>query len=232
MDGCSAGDGLVYDGQKWGCGTVASKSVPTGLIAFFAASACPEGWELYNGLAGRVVVGSVTGANVGVSVGAALANQSTRTISDVPSHSHSVDAPSAATSSAGGSHSHNMGHTHQINPPNTGTSGGGGHTHNLNDQSGIGDGLAGKNVGGGGHPGMPYSSGNGPALVTTNNGSHSHNVNIPAFASSGSSNGNSGASATTHTHAVNIPAFNSSTTGLGAVDVTMPYLQLLPCRAL
>ena len=123
-----------------------------------------------------------------------------------------------------------MNHTHGVNPPNTGTSGGGAHTHNLQDGVGIGDGLVGVNVGGGGHPGVTNQSGNGSALNTTSSGNHSHTVDIGNFTSGGSSSSQTGEGDSAHNHSVNIPSFVSFPTGATAVDVTMPYLQLLACQ--
>jgi len=177
-------------------------------------------------------VGLPANGVAGASVGNALGDQALRSISNVPAHLHSVDPPSVQASSNGASHSHSMGHSHSVNPPNTGTNSAGAHTHNLRDGVGVGDGLVGVNVGGGGHPGVPGSSGNGAALNTTSNGSHSHSVDIGAFSSGGSSTSQTGSGGgSSHAHAMDITAFNSATSGSAAVDVTMPYLQLLACQA-
>ncbi|MBU1500158.1 hypothetical protein KKE48_04810, partial [Patescibacteria group bacterium] len=61
----------------------------SGMIAPFAG-ACPTGWTEYTAARGRTVVGTpLSGTNAGT-VGTALTNLGTRTITNVPSHSHRV----------------------------------------------------------------------------------------------------------------------------------------------
>jgi hypothetical protein len=52
--------------------------VPSGTIAFFAGGACPAGWQTATTVQGRLVVGVVDGANVGVTVGVPLTDQEDR----------------------------------------------------------------------------------------------------------------------------------------------------------
>ena len=40
-----------------------------------------------------------------------------------------------------------------------------------------------------------------------------------------------GGASASHQHTTDIAAFNSGTTGSPSVDVTMPYVQLIACRA-
>ncbi len=229
MGGCTDGDGLVYNGEKWTCGTVAGTAVPTGMIAFFATSACPPGWSAYEPLIGRVIVGIGSGGTAAAAVGQALDDKGTRTIDQVAVHSHKVDAPSATTSTNGGSHSHSIAHNHSINPPSTSTNNTGAHTHNLDTKK---DGLVKNRVSGNGFPAFTTEGGNTSQLAsTTSNGGHSHSVDIGAFTSGGSSTANSGSASSQHNHSINLPAFDSAATGSTSVDVTMPYLQLLPCIA-
>lgn len=58
---------------------------PSSIIAFFDGTICPTGWTEVTLARGRLLVGAGT---VGTSVGTALTNQQTRTITGVPSHSH------------------------------------------------------------------------------------------------------------------------------------------------
>jgi hypothetical protein len=239
---CNADEMIQFDASSgsWGCiehiGNPDShhspiEGVPSGMVGFFAGSACPPGWSEFAALRGRVVVGLPTNGVSEASVGSALGNQGTRSISNVVQHAHSVDPPTAQVVSNGANHSHSMSHTHGVNPPNTGINSAGAHTHNLRDGVNVGDGLIGVNVGGGGHPGVPNSSGNGAALNTTSNGSHSHSVDIAGFNSGGSSTSQTGSEGSAHAHALDITPFNSAPSGAAAVDVTMPYLQLLACQA-
>ncbi len=185
-------------------------SLESGMIAFFPG-ACPDGWAEYTPLRGRVVVGVAAGGVVEATVGTALAAGGTRTITSVPSHTHSVD-PTSFDAASGGSHAHS------VDPPSTGTTTDGAHSHSFNDfhyiDSGADPNYA---TGSGDDVGQRTTSGNSTASA----GSHNHNVDITAFSS---------ASAGAHTHAVDVPATTTSATGVAAVDVTMPYVQLVGCE--
>ena len=74
--------------------------VPSGLVAFFTSAACPDGWSAATSVAGRLVVGAATGTDVGVQVGAPLADKEDR------SHTHgvlvSVQPPAKSVAGANG----------------------------------------------------------------------------------------------------------------------------------
>ncbi len=75
-----------------------------GMIALFETS-CPAGWTEVTSTRGRVVVGVPTGGTVGTTVGTSLANGGTRTITDVPAHTHGPGTLSTASARA---------HTHRL----------------------------------------------------------------------------------------------------------------------
>ncbi len=76
------------------------------MIAPFAGS-CPTGWSEYTAARGRAVVGTPSaGTNAGT-VGTALTNLGSTTITDVPSHLHTVDPP-ATVSDSQGTHTHTI----------------------------------------------------------------------------------------------------------------------------
>lgn len=74
-----------------------SASVPSGMIAFFAGS-CPSGWSEYAPLRGRYLVGMPSGGTVAGTVGTALTNLAAKSITNVPSHAHTVDPPNTGVS--------------------------------------------------------------------------------------------------------------------------------------
>ncbi|MGB6881808.1 MAG: hypothetical protein WBD86_00705 [Microgenomates group bacterium] len=78
----------------------------SGMIAPFAGD-CPTGWTEYTAARGRTVVGVPDGGSVAGTVGTALTNLGTRTITDVPSHRHGITAYSLGTSTATISHLNN-----------------------------------------------------------------------------------------------------------------------------
>ncbi|MBI2138485.1 hypothetical protein HYU13_02770 [Candidatus Woesearchaeota archaeon] len=84
-------------------------SVPSGAVIFYDGTSCPTGWSRLSGSQGRVIVGLTDDAvatDVKATVGtAALSNKGTRTITQVPSHKHSVNPASVKTSSDG-AHAH------------------------------------------------------------------------------------------------------------------------------
>lgn len=183
-------------------------STPSGAVVFFNLATCPDGWTEMTGLRGRVPMALPNGGTLGATVGIELDDEGTRVITQVPSHSHTVNPPSS-TSSATGSHSHG------VDPPSTTTNTNGEHSHVVRN----GNGGAASNflqaANSFGDEAVPDS----PAPITPN-GAHTHSVNIPPFTSS---------SAGYHSHTVDIPSFTSSNTGISSVDVTMPYMQLLAC---
>jgi len=76
----------------------------SGMISAFTGS-CPTGWTEYTAAQGRTIVGTPSGGTGEGTQGTALANLGTRTITDVPSHLHSVDPPSTSTNTTG-AHTH------------------------------------------------------------------------------------------------------------------------------
>ncbi len=78
-------------------GLSTGKAFPTGMIAFFTG-ACPAGFSEYAPARGRVIVSVAPTGNTTVLVGNALMDRATRTITEVPAHSHTVDPPSTSTS--------------------------------------------------------------------------------------------------------------------------------------
>jgi hypothetical protein len=170
--------------------------VPAGAILYFDG-ACPTGWSDYSALNGRVPIG---GTSTGVAVGSPLASGASRTITEVPSHQHSVDPPDTAVSV-----STDPGHSHS-----TSVSTDGSHSHNIYRNTGAGGSLVGGDV---------YFNLTGSGTYSTlAAGSHSHTVTV----NSGGSHG--------HTASVNLAPMATSAVGSASVDVTMPYLQLRACR--
>jgi hypothetical protein len=151
------------------------RAFPPGMVAFFPG-ACPAGFSEYTPARGRVVVGAAPTGTVAGTVGTALTNLGTRTLADVPAHTHSVDPPSTATS-------------------------GDAHTHTYNDY-------------------YWEDSGNTDLYGTPSGDGVGDRVQVTRTTSSAP-----------HSHTVDIAAFNLTSTGPTTVDVTMPYLQLVACRA-
>jgi hypothetical protein len=222
-----------------------------GMIAFFPG-ACPAGWAEYTALRGRVAVGIAAGGPVATPVGTALGVNGTRQITDVPAHAHTVDPPSTTSGGESAGHTHavdppsttsggqSADHSHTVDPPNAGTTTNGSHNHipgnafetmyiMLNPNGGYPT-PTGPNVGGA----------RMAAAYAPDSGSHSHTVDIGAFGTSGASASHthntdisaftSGSASVGHTHSTDIAAFTSGATGVSGVDVTMPYLSLVPCQ--
>ena len=62
--------------------------VPSGFVGFFNSASCPPGWSELIGARGRAVVGLPGGGTLSGTVGTGLSDQGTRTITEVPEHSH------------------------------------------------------------------------------------------------------------------------------------------------
>src|SRR5262245_14149366 len=150
----------------------ASAAAPSGMVAFFAGAACPSGWDEYTTARGRVIVGLPAGGASEGTLGTGLGNLAARTITDVPSHTHTID------------------------PPATTTSGNGAHTHTLDVFPNGASGFT-----------QPLST-----RGESRNG-------VPSTNSAGG-----------HAHTVDVGPFSSGSTGAAAVDVSMPYVQLIACR--
>jgi hypothetical protein len=175
-------------------------SVPAGAVMFFTSSECPDGWSPFASLDGRVPVGAGTGTP-GATVGTSLSNQGTRTITEVPSHTHVVDPPAEDTSEAG-NHSHTGSTTFS-----------GGHFHNVGIPLRNAGPLSSNVVQGAGETGGAELS--NITLRTDSAGGHSHDVNVWG--------------APDHFHSVDVSPFLSAASGAPSVDVTMPYVQLRAC---
>lgn len=186
--------------------TARRSGLPKGMIAFFMGP-CPTGFEEVAELQGRVIMGTPGGGQDGATQGAALADQGTRTITEVPEHSHSVDPPTTATSNGGA-------HTHTVNPAAFNTASGGNHNHSFTYGAANIFGIAGGSN-------ASLLTGTGLTETTNSGGAHTHSIDVPTTTSS---------SAGDHTHDVDVPSFPSATVGSPTVDVTMPYMQLRACR--
>lgn len=110
-------DGTVQTTAYTGVG------IPSGFVGFFNLSSCPSGWDEATDANGRVIVGISSSKTLEATVGSALADSGTRTITDVPSHYHSVDPPSTS-SSTDGSHSHSYAYPAVTNRDDGGSGGG------------------------------------------------------------------------------------------------------------
>jgi len=210
----------------------ASAGVPAGAVMFFNADACPAGWSPLAGGQGRVLVGAAPGAS-GTSVGTALADGGLRTISEVPAHNHTVDpAPQPVTVDEESEHTHSVdpaafstpadegGHVHEIYMS---LAGGHGHTFRIENLNGFGDyALAGSENNSGGMTYTTPEAGDHRHNLTVYSSTHTHTINVPPTTTYSTE-------PHTHTASFDMPAFQTASTGAAAVDVTMPYLQLLVC---
>ena len=94
--------------------TIAEPPVPEGTIAFYAATACPPGWDEYTAAQGLAIVGLPSGGAVAGGFGTAMGDEEDRT-----GHTHDVDPKPVDSSDAGG-------HDHGGQ-----TGSGGSHTHGM-----------------------------------------------------------------------------------------------------
>lgn len=144
--------------------------VPSGFIGMWsgAINAVPSGWFLCNGLNGtpdlrdRFIVGAGSTYAVGDTGGAA---QVTLNESQIPAHTHSITATTAAAGD----------HSHTINDP--------GHAHSFNGGGVVNNGYyPGGNIyaGGGG-----TTSGSGTGISINNAGSHTHTITATAATTGG-----------------------------------------------
>lgn len=147
---------------------------------------------------------------------------------NVPSHQHGL-----------ASHTHEMTHTHTVNPPNTATSSAGSHSHSIGNTGSAGnhnhsvplngtsgaffhvDSTApGVNLGARHTQNTSTDGAHTHSVPNTNSaGAHTHNVDIAAFTSGGSSRSNTGGPST------------SNTGGSGTLETTgsnPPYFVLMP----
>ncbi|MBN2494265.1 MAG: hypothetical protein JXR96_06730 [Deltaproteobacteria bacterium] len=223
-DGCTTDQILRFDGTGWICsdppGT--GSSIPAGAVMLFNRTSCPAGWSELGAGRGRVVVGLPAGGTLGGTRGAALGDLGSRTITDVPAHAHDVDAISASTSQAGS-------HSHSISGSSASTSTAGAHTHPVSDP---GHDHSAPLVYGWDYTssGFASSSSSGISASTSSSttgisiqsdGAHSHTLDLGSLSTDAQGE---------HSHALQIGAFSTRQAGAAAVDVSMPYIQLLMCQ--
>lgn len=82
-----------------------NQTVPAGAIVFFNGTACPTGYTIVSGARGRMIVGLPASGTVAGTVGSALTNLATRTITTVVAHTHAVGTLAAPS---GGAHTHTL----------------------------------------------------------------------------------------------------------------------------
>jgi microcystin-dependent protein len=113
---------LEVSGTIKAAGFIGDGIIPKGLISMWSGSIAgiPSGWALCDGTNGtpdlrdRFIVGAGSNYSVGVTGGEAT---HTLNIAEMPSHGHTASSNSTGD------------HTHNIDPPNTGTSTNGNHSH-------------------------------------------------------------------------------------------------------
>jgi hypothetical protein len=207
--------------------------VPSGAVMFFNLASCPTGWSALAAAEGRAVVGLPASGTLAGTHGMQLTDLQPRTIADLPAHVHSVDPANQSVTLVSESS-----HTHTTNPGSfftsasegihghTNTSSDGDHDHFLTMRNGgISSGyLQGADPGGASYSSRtPISTdGDHTHSVSPDGSSHMHQIDVPSTATSS----NSGHS---HSASFNMSPFDSESTGVAAVDVTMPYIQLLVC---
>lgn len=208
--------------------------IPPGAIVLFAA-ACPTGWTEYIAARGRALVGVPSGGTLEGTVGTALTNLGTRTISTVASHLHAAGTLAADNEST---HTHadgtlvnssELAHTHDVNPANTTSAAGTSHNHAVNPP---------QTTSAGGNTFHTHSG-------TTNSDSHAHDIQVftttgsalvtPAVGTATAGGTNSGAiqndahthgftsgnDSVAHDHTVDIASFNSGLESVHTHDVNI-----------
>ncbi len=183
--------------------TIAEPPVPEGTIAFYAATACPPGWDEYTAAQGLAIVGLPSGGSVAGGFGTPMADNEDRT-----GHTHDVD-PAAVDSSTDGAHDHTGStspggnHTHTINPTTDFV----GKAIECDDSTETGTGIADACFTFNDYVFVPAGGHGHPAEEA---GTHQHNV-----AQDGD-----------HNHSVDVG--NTTSTTPSKEDV-LPYIQLLAC---
>src|SRR3989344_6848003 len=199
-------------------------SVPTGMIAFFASTSCPAGWDEYTAARGRAIVGLVASGTAAGTVGTALTNQEDRTHPHTgPSHSHTYSTAIAHTHTVAGitvageaSHTHGVGtydaaaeaaHTHGVGTYDAAAEAA--HTHGAGTFAGDSNGAHTHTVTNGIVEGDSQLTGtessNDIGVVTTSsNGAHTHTISGTSAAGSSHDHALSGSSAagSSHDHAL------------------------------
>jgi hypothetical protein len=100
----------IYNGTKWEL--IGGDSTPTGTIAYFDLTTCPEGWTEATNAKGRYIVGTQNSANKNLTVGQSLADGENRAVGQ---HAHGVYDPGHAHGVWDGGHAHGVwdpGHVH------------------------------------------------------------------------------------------------------------------------
>lgn len=169
---------LTTDGSNVSWEAAAGGSIPAGAVMAFNLASCPTGWTSLAGAAGRIIVGvGNNGTNSYALSASGGSDNITLSVAQLPAHTHTVD------------------------PPATGTDTQGNHSHGFTDNTSNN-----ANVEGDGGDGRISNYG-----VT--------------------SVGNTTGAAGSHSHAVDIGAFASGSQGSGsAIDIRQAYLALLYCQ--
>lgn len=230
---------LNSNGLTNGLGVVGHAGVvPVGSIVAWPTASAPTSWLLCNGAAVSRTTYATLFALIGTTFGAGdgsttfnlpnlqqrfiLGKAASGTGSTLggtggnidhvhtgPSHSHTVDPPSTASSSAGG-------HSHTVDPPSTSTSNDGAHTHTDSFAVGgetSGDG-SGPSAGAAGTGHYHVLSGS----INSAGSSHQHSVNIAPVTSSSESG---------HTHSTQIAPFASAAGGTANTGTANPPFMAL-----
>ena len=197
--------------------------VPVGTIAFFATDMCPGGWAEHADLRGRVPLGLPAGGMLSETGGTtALDAEGSVTISEVPTHQHSSGTLAGTATTTNSDHSHSLTNGAHNNHDIDGTSGTHDHQIRVSD------------FGGSSTQSVSGVLDNNPTNTFTpiqGGGAHDHTF----AASDGTLGGHSHTvSGGLHSHSVSVTSGNTGNNllGVGSVDVTMPYLQLLACEKL
>ncbi len=225
------GDADTVGGQASSAFAEASRGVPSGSVMFFDLPACPTGWTELTAARGRALVGLPQSGTLGHTVGSPLTDGEDR------QHTHDVNPASVDTSSTGS-------HTHAVDPASRNTSSNGGHGHmwaNLSTSGNVwhmwnqaGENTWSVNIDANGiafdavtgadewYPlGLDEGDSSqtaGREFYTSQEGAHTHSVNIPSTTSTSSGS---------HAHSVDVPSTQSTA---ASTSNTIPYLQLRVCR--
>lgn len=79
--------------------------IPAGAIIFYNGTSCPSGYTIVSGARGRMIVGLPASGTLAGTVGSALTNLATRTITTVAAHTHTGGTYQA---DSGGAHTHTV----------------------------------------------------------------------------------------------------------------------------
>lgn len=185
--------------------------VPAGAVMMFNLSTCPAGWSELSEARGRTFVGmNGSAGTLRGEVGTPLDNMGTRTITQVPNHTHGVGTLSGTAGTTGSTHLHSV--------PALTTGGVSSSSHNHSIALGHGEGTSSVRVQYSRNATLPSGV---PSSMNTGSETVPHTHSVPSHNTSTSGS---------HTHTVTLTGSTSNNTGgVTAVDVTMPYVQLLVC---